>query len=205
MLLHDPACTMSVSSPLRNKEVKVWKETNGEEVSMTSKWEEMVVRISILGWDSISIIDIDLRSLLCCLFQEALLSVFSQGGWNWRLTHLVSLKAHTNNMVWHHKVSQILGNSENDDKSFLWLLFCQRSPQKLSQQSKLAVLCQPRCLTVKMLPISLTYRDSSSHCCSITFLLSLHVKLKSCRAGRQTWLDWISGRIWKDCRGHVAV
>lgn len=81
MLLLDPASTTSVSSPLRNKEVKVWKETNGEEESMRWRWQEMAVRISILGWDSISIIDIDLRSLLCCLSQGALLSVCLFTGW----------------------------------------------------------------------------------------------------------------------------
>lgn len=74
MLLHDPVCTMSVSSPLSNKELKVWKETNGGEESMRWRWEEMV-RISIIGWDSISIIDIDLRFLLYCLSQGALPSV----------------------------------------------------------------------------------------------------------------------------------
>lgn len=71
----------SVSSPLRKKEVKRWKETKRQRESMQERWKMMAFRISILRWDTISIIEFNFRSLplcsslreLCCQF------VFSQG------------------------------------------------------------------------------------------------------------------------------
>lgn len=59
----------------------MWKETNGEEESMRWRWEEMAVRISILGWDSISIGEIiDNPFFAASLGKLCCQSVFSQGG-----------------------------------------------------------------------------------------------------------------------------